>query len=63
MNILITGGTVFVSRFTAEYFSNNGHRVYCLNRGTRPQPEGVTPIQADRHAWVMRCGASILTRS
>ena len=50
MNILVIGGTVFVSRFTAEYFVTRGHRVYCLNRGSRPQVEGVTPIIADRHS-------------
>lgn len=50
MNILVTGGTVFVSRFTAEYFAMKGHQVFTLNRGNRPQPEGVTPILADRHA-------------
>lgn len=47
MKILVTGGTVFASRFTAEYFAKN-HEVYVLNRGTRPQSEGVTLIQADR---------------
>lgn len=50
MNILITGGTVFVSRFAAEYFAKRGDRVYVLNRGSRPQPEGVIPILADRHS-------------
>lgn len=49
MKILITGGTVFASRFTAEYFSKK-HEVYVLNRGTRPQPDGVTLIKANRHA-------------
>lgn len=48
MKILVTGGTVFASRFTAEYFAKN-HEVYVLNRGTRSQSEGVTLIQADRH--------------
>lgn len=47
MKILVTGGTVFASRFTAEYFAKN-HEVYVLNRGTRPQSEGVTHIKADR---------------
>lgn len=47
--ILVTGGTVFVSRFAAEYFVKKGWRVYVLNRGTRPQSDGVTLIQADRH--------------
>lgn len=49
MKILVTGGTVFASRFTAEYFSKR-HKVYVLNRGNRPQSEGVTLIKADRHA-------------
>ncbi|MCH5204442.1 MAG: NAD-dependent epimerase/dehydratase family protein [Oscillospiraceae bacterium] len=48
MKILITGGTVFASRFTAEYFSKN-NEVYVLNRGTKPQSENVYPIIADRH--------------
>lgn len=48
--ILVTGGTVFVSRYAAVYFAQQGYRVYALNRGTRPQPSGVTLIQADRHA-------------
>lgn len=46
--ILVTGGTNFVSRFTAEYFVKNGDEVYVLNRGSREQVEGVTLIQADR---------------
>ncbi len=49
MNILITGGTVFVSRYTSEYFTNKGHTVYVLNRNTRPQSEGVHLIECDRH--------------
>lgn len=49
MKILITGGTVFVSRYAAEYFATRGHDVYVLNRGTKPQPAGATPIVADRH--------------
>lgn len=48
MKILVTGGTVFASRFTAEYFSKE-YEVYVLNRNTRPQSEGVTLINADRH--------------
>lgn len=47
MKILVTGGTVFASRYTAEYFAKK-HEVFVLNRGTRPQSEGVTLIQADR---------------
>lgn len=49
MDILVTGGTVFASRYTAEYFANKGHNVFVLNRGSRPQPFGVTAIIADRH--------------
>lgn len=49
MDILVTGGTVFAGRFTAEYFAAQGHRVYVLNRGTRQQSENVTHIKADRH--------------
>ena len=48
--ILVTGGTVFVSHYAAEYFAQQGDEVYVLNRGSKPQPEGVTPIIADRHA-------------
>lgn len=50
MKILVTGGTVFASRYTAEYFAARGDEVYVLNRGNRPQSEGVTLIKADRHA-------------
>ncbi len=47
--ILVTGGTVFVSRYIAEYYVKQGHEVYVLNRNTREQSEGVKLIQADRH--------------
>lgn len=49
-NILITGGTVFVSRYMAEYFVKKGDNVFVCNRNSRPQPEGVTLIESDRHA-------------
>lgn len=49
MNILVTGGTVFASRYTAEYFVKKGHTVYVLNRGSRPQSEGVIHLKGDRH--------------
>lgn len=49
MKILVTGGTVFVSRYTAEYFVQKGHEVYVLNRNSRPQSDGVHLIEADRH--------------
>lgn len=47
--ILITGGTVFVSRYIAEYYVAKGYEVYVLNRNTREQSKGVHLIQADRH--------------
>ena len=47
--MLITGGTVFVSRYAAEYFVKKGHEVWVLNRNTRPQVPGVRLIEADRH--------------
>lgn len=47
--ILITGGTVFVSRYAASYFAAKGNDVYVLNRNSRPQVPGVTLIEADRH--------------
>lgn len=48
MKILVTGGTVFASCFTAEYFSKD-NEVYVLNRGTKPQSDNVQAIVADRH--------------
>ena len=48
-NMLVTGGTVFVSRCMAAYFVRRGWRVHVLNRGTREQPDGVQLIRADRH--------------
>lgn len=42
--MLVTGGTVFVSRYVAEYFVKAGYDVFVLNRNTRQQSEGVTLI-------------------
>ena len=47
--ILITGGTTFVSKFTAKYFVELGYDVYVLNRGTKEQISGVNLIKCDRH--------------
>lgn len=47
-NILVTGGTVFVSRRIAEYFAAKGENVFVLNRGTKAQSNGVTPVICDR---------------
>ena len=49
MRILITGGTVFVSRYIAEYYVAKGCDVYVLNRNSKEQSKGVTLIEADRH--------------
>lgn len=50
MKILVTGGTVFASRYTAEYFAAKGHEVYVLNRRSKPQSENVRHICADRYS-------------
>lgn len=47
--ILVTGGTVFVSRYVAEYFAKQGNQVFVLNRNSRPQSENVTLIEGDRN--------------
>ncbi len=47
--ILVTGGTVFVSRYIAEYYVAKGWDVYVLNRNSKEQSKGVTLIEADRH--------------
>ncbi len=47
--VLVTGGTVFVSRYVAEYYVKAGYEVYVLNRNSRQQCENVTLIEADRH--------------
>ena len=47
--ILVTGGTVFLSRYIAEYYVSKGDNVYVLNRNTRLQSRGVKLIEANRH--------------
>ena len=55
--ILITGGTIFVSRYIAEHFVNfipeytseEKAEVYVLNRGTRRQVKGVHHICCDKN--------------
>ena len=47
--VLVTGGTVFVSKYVAAYFVDKGYEVYVLNRNTRPQVEKVKLIESDRH--------------
>ena len=50
MKILVTGGTVFVSKFVASYFVSKDYEVYVLNRNTKPQVDGVNLICADRNS-------------
>ena len=47
--ILVIGGTVFVSRFVADYFAQKGDDVYVLNRNSKPQLPNVTLIEGDRN--------------
>lgn len=47
--VLITGGTVFVSRYLAEHYVAKGYEVYVLNRNTKTQSEGVHLIETDRN--------------
>lgn len=47
--ILVTGGTVFVSRYIAEYYLDQGDEVYVLNRNTKKQSPGTILIEADRY--------------
>ena len=46
--MLITGGTIFVSRYAAMYYAKK-YDVYVMNRNTHPQCEGVTLVESDRH--------------
>lgn len=54
MRILITGGTVFASRYAAEYFVSQGNEVFVINRNNRPQSKGVQLIESDRHSLGQR---------
>ncbi len=47
--ILVTGGTIFVSKYVAEYYVKKGYEVYVLNRNTKEQLPLVKLIEADRH--------------
>ena len=47
--ILVAGGTVFVSRFVADYFAQKGDDVYVLNRNSKPQLSNVKLIEGDRN--------------
>lgn len=47
--ILVTGGTVFVSKSVAEYFANKDYEVYVLNRDNHEQSARTKLIQCDRN--------------
>lgn len=55
--MLITGGTVFVSRYIAEYYTKfipeyeveSEYEVYVMNRGTHDQVDGVKLVKCDKH--------------
>ena len=55
--ILVTGGTIFVSRYIAEYYVNfvpeyvveEEAEVYVMNRNTHNQPQGVKLIECDKN--------------
>jgi len=48
MNILIIGGSGFLSGTLAHRAVTAGHRVWTVTRGRRPQPNGVSALVADR---------------
>ena len=48
-NILIIGGSGFVSGTVARTAVADGHRVWTMTRGQRPLPDGVVNLTADRH--------------
>lgn len=48
LDILLIGGSGFVSGTLARRALAAGHRVWAVTRGQRPLPEGVVPLVADR---------------
>ena len=50
MDVLVVGGTEFISLHLVEALRRDGHRIAILNRGRRPErvPAGVRTITADR---------------
>ena len=47
-NMLITGGTIFVSKYVTEYFVKSNSHVFVIYRNHRKQCEGVTLVKGDR---------------
>ena len=48
LDILVVGGSGFVSGTVARVALSSGHQVWTITRGQRPVPEGVTSLVADR---------------
>lgn len=48
MHVLVLGGTRFVGRAVVADARSRGWDVTVLNRGTRPVPDGITQVLADR---------------
>ena len=48
LDILIVGGSGFVSGTLARRATEAGHRVWVITRGQKPVPDGVTAVKADR---------------
>jgi 2'-hydroxyisoflavone reductase len=48
MNVLIIGGSGFLSGTLARRALAAGHAVWCVTRGRRPLAPGVTALVADR---------------
>ncbi len=48
MNILVLGGSGFVSGYMIRLLNEKGHDITCVTRGSRPLPSFVHPVQADR---------------
>lgn len=55
--MLVTGGTVFVSKFLAEYFARKDFEVFVLNRTPRAKPESTKLIQAEEYLLSVKKGA------
>ena len=49
MNVLVIGGSGFLSGDLSRMAVAGGHKVWAVTRGQRPLPEGVTGLKVDRH--------------
>lgn len=47
--ILVVGGSYFIGKKIVDVLLSNGYKVFTLNRGSKPVPEGVTNIVCDRN--------------